>query len=202
ANEEICNTNKVSSFQALTTFVWRSVIQAKGLNPNQLTHCKLAANSRTRLEPPFPEEYFGNLLSVLVSTTRVGELLEQSFGQTALSLHQLVVNHTNKDVHNFVHSWFKSPYSFRFDRLLAREPNSTVHVGSSPRFNIYGNEFAGLGKPIVVRSGFANKFDGKLIFYPGKEGGGSIDVEICLPCNSMRALEVNEEFMVVVSSPK
>ncbi|KMS99649.1 hypothetical protein BVRB_1g022170 [Beta vulgaris subsp. vulgaris] len=202
ANEEIGNTNKVSSFQALIAFVWRSIIQAKGLNPNQLTHCKLAANNRTRLEPPLPEEYFGNLLSILVSTTTVGELLEQSFGKTALSLRQLVVNHTNKDVHNFAHSWFKSPFSARFDRLLDKEPNSTLHVGSSPRFNIYGNEFAGIGKPIAVRSGVANKFDGKLNLYPGNEGGGSVDVEICLPCDSMRALEANEDFMAVVSSPK
>ena len=43
-----------------------------------------------------------------------------------------------------------------------------------------------------------NKFDGKISSFPGYEGG-SIDLEVCLPPYSMRALETDEEFMDVVS---
>ncbi|RVX00021.1 BAHD acyltransferase DCR [Vitis vinifera] len=71
-------------------------------------------------------------------------------------------------------------------------------MGSSPRFNKYGIEF-GLGKGLAVRSGYAHKFDGKVSCYPGREGGGSIDLEVCLPPNSMSALESNQEFMEAVS---
>ncbi|KAL2894785.1 BAHD acyltransferase DCR [Bienertia sinuspersici] len=201
ANEEMSNANnniKVSSFQALIALIWRSIIRAKGLKADQTTKCKLAANNRTRLDPPLPEEYFGNALGVLVSTTTVTELLNQSIGKTAVLLHQAVVNYTNKDVYDFAHSWFKSPFVFRMDKMLVTDTNNTVQVGSSPRFNIYGNHFAGIGKPIAVRSGFANKFDGKVIVYPGYEGGGSVDAEICLSFACMKALECDEEFMAAV----
>jgi hypothetical protein len=70
----------------------------------------------------------------------------------------------------------------------------TVMMGSSPRFNMYGNEF-GMGKALAVRSGYANKFDGKITSYPGQEGGGSIDLEVCLSPNKMMALETDKEFM-------
>ncbi|KVH98317.1 Chloramphenicol acetyltransferase-like domain-containing protein [Cynara cardunculus var. scolymus] len=82
-------------------------------------------------------------------------------------------------------------------RLAFLDPNS-VHMGSSPRFDMYGNEF-GLGKGVAVLSGFANKFDGKMTLYPGRDGGGSMDLEVCLLPENMAAFESDEEFLSVVS---
>ena len=66
---------------------------------------------------------------------------------------------------------------------------------------MYGNEF-GFGKPVAVRSGRAmNKFPGVVISYQGYGKEGSIDLEICLPTDSMKALESDEEFMAAVSPP-
>nr|KYP72357.1 putative acetyltransferase At3g50280 family [Cajanus cajan] len=73
-----------------------------------------------------------------------------------------------------------------------------VLISSSPRFNMYGNEF-GMGKALAVRSGYANKFDGKVTSYPGREGGGSIDLEVCLLPHTMSELESDMEFMNAVS---
>ncbi|KAL2894787.1 hypothetical protein RDABS01_010696 [Bienertia sinuspersici] len=158
SHQEICNSSiKISSFRALTAFIWKSIIRAKGLKRDQTTHCHLVANNRPRLDPPFPEGYFGNALGVLASTTTVAELLNQNLGKTALMLHK------------------RKQYSA--DRKLAE----------------------GIGKPIAVRSGFPNKFDGKVIFYPGYEGGASVDIEICFSCHSMRALECDEEFMPAIN---
>ncbi|KFK23750.1 hypothetical protein AALP_AAs71196U000200 [Arabis alpina] len=74
-----------------------------------------------------------------------------------------------------------------------------IKVGSSPRFNKYGCEF-GMGKAIAVRSGCASKYDGKVSTYPGREGGGSIDLEVCLLPDFMEALESDQQFMSLVSS--
>ncbi|KAK5823949.1 hypothetical protein PVK06_018712 [Gossypium arboreum] len=46
------------------------------------------------------------------------------------------------------------------------------------------------------------KFDGKISPYPGREGEGSVDIEICLPLFSMNAsFESDEEIMAAVSAP-
>ncbi|PON94224.1 Chloramphenicol acetyltransferase-like domain containing protein [Trema orientale] len=54
-----------------------------------------------------------------------------------------------------------------------------------------------MGKAVALRSGYANKFDGKVTCYPGHEdeGGGSIDLEICLKPDFMCALESDQEFI-------
>ncbi|CAI0450376.1 unnamed protein product [Linum tenue] len=69
-------------------------------------------------------------------------------------------------------------------------------LSSSPRFDVYGNDF-GWGKPVAVRSGSGNKFDGKLTVYPGVENG-SVDVEICLSPETAARLESDTEFMAAL----
>ncbi|KAA8537774.1 hypothetical protein F0562_027646 [Nyssa sinensis] len=91
----------------------------------------------------------------------------------------------------------ESPFIYQLGQFF--DPLS-VMMGSSPRFDMYGNEF-GLGKALAIRSGYANKFDGKVTLYPGHEGGGSMDLEICLSPDLMRAFESDEEFLdAMVSS--
>jgi hypothetical protein len=140
-------------------------------------------------------EYFGNSLYAVSAETTVGELLENDLGWAAWKIHLAVVNHDDKVVRRSVEEWFRSPFVYQTDLFF--DPY-TVMMGSSPRFNMYGNEF-GMGKALAVRSGYANKFDGKVISYPGQEGGGSIDLEVCLSPEKMMVLETDEEFMNSVS---
>ena len=190
ANAE-SKTSKISSFQALSALVWRSIVRANCVTHDEITNCRLATNNRPRLDPPLPKTYFANALNAVKATTIAGEFLEQSLGWAALMLHHAVANHTDKTVRDFVIGWVKSPVVYQFETMF--DPNS-VMMGSSPRFDMYGNEF-GLGKALAVRSGYANKFVGKVSSYPGCEGGGSVDLEICLSPDSMRALESDQEFM-------
>uniref|UniRef100_A0A7C9ANV3 Shikimate O-hydroxycinnamoyltransferase n=1 Tax=Opuntia streptacantha TaxID=393608 RepID=A0A7C9ANV3_OPUST len=194
ANEE-SNTDKISSFQALSALIWRSIIRANQLPHNQPTNCMLAINNRPRLDPPLPQRYFGNSINLTTATTTVGELLEHNLGWAASMLSQSVRNYTHDTVHGFFKSWMHSRVVYCYGTLVNL---SNVLMGSSPRFDMYGNEF-GLGKAVAVRSGSANKYPGKVSAFPGCEGGGSVDLEICLLPNSMTALESDEEFMAAVS---
>ncbi|XP_058781180.1 uncharacterized acetyltransferase At3g50280-like [Vicia villosa] len=194
ANKEF-KTTKISSFQSLSALVWRSITRARQLQHDQTTTCKLAINNRTRMEPSLPKEYFGNSIHTLSTETTVRELLENNIGWAAWKIHMAIANHDNKVVRGSVEEWLRSPYVYRMDLFF--DPN-TVMMGSSPRFNMYGNEF-GMGKAMAVRSGYANKCDGKITSYPGQEGGGSIDLEVCLSPDKMMVLESDEEFMSSVS---
>ncbi|KAI9106991.1 hypothetical protein K1719_022519 [Acacia pycnantha] len=194
ANRE-SNTAKISSFQSLSALVWRCITRARSHPRDQRTSCRLAANNRSRMEPSLPEEYFGNLVYVVVTETTSGELLEHDLGWAAWKIHMAVANHDVKAVRELVKKWLESPMVIQPGRFF--DPSS-VMIGSSPRFDMYGNDF-GMGKALAVRSGYANKFDGKVTSYPGREGGGSIDLEMCLPPALMAALESDDEFMNSVS---
>ncbi|KAB2023467.1 hypothetical protein E1A91_D06G022600v1 [Gossypium mustelinum] len=166
-------------------------------NTTKNTRCTLAINNRSRLEPPLSPNYFANSFQTVTAMTTAGELLEHGLGWAAWKLNQAVVNHTDKSVRGFVRDWLQSPFVYQSSPHLY--PRSLI-IESSPRFNMYGNEF-GLGKALTLRSGYGNKFDGKISPYPGREGEGSVDMEICLPPFSMNALESDEEFMAAVSAP-
>ena len=194
ANAE-CNSNKISSFQALSALLWRSITRVRSLPDEQETSCRLAINNRTRLDPPLPENYFGNSIQTVRGVATAGELLQHDLGWAAWLLHQAVVGHTDKAVRGYLDSWFQTHFIYHLGQFF--DPNS-IMMGSSPRFNKYGIQF-GLGKGLALRSGYAHKFDGKVSCYPGREGGGSVDLEVCLPPNSMTTLESNQEFMDAVS---
>ncbi|KAK7351633.1 hypothetical protein VNO77_11223 [Canavalia gladiata] len=194
ANSE-WNTTKISSFQSLSALVWRSITRARRLPYEQKTSCKLATNNRSRMEPPIPNEYFGNMVHALSAETSTGELLENDLGWAAWKLHLAVSNHNDSVLQQSVKEWVRSPFIPQIARFY--DPYC-VMMGSSPRFNMYENHF-GMGKPLAVRSGYANKFDGKVTSYPGREGGGSIDLEVCLLPDNMTALESDKEFVNALS---
>ncbi|KAM7270887.1 hypothetical protein ACFE04_030101 [Oxalis oulophora] len=196
ANAECNSTSKISSFQSLCALVWRSITGSCGLPHDQLTACRIAINDRPRLNPPIPENYFGNCAEIVkgVAST-VGELLENHLGFAAMKLHKAVTNHCDKFVREFLEGCRRNPHVVHLGQ--SHDP-CTVSIGSSPRFNMYGNEF-GMGKALAVRSGYANKFAGKVMAYPGRDGGGSVDMQVCLSPGTMKVLESDLEFMSVVS---
>ena len=70
-------------------------------------------------------------------------------------------------------------------------------VAASPRFDVYGNDF-GRGTPVAVRSGAGNKMDGVVTVYPGRDGGGSMGVEVCMSPEALARLTADREFMEAV----
>ncbi|KAJ3700022.1 hypothetical protein LUZ61_003727 [Rhynchospora tenuis] len=191
-----CGKGTISTFQALSALMWRCITRARGSPPEQKTSCRLAIQNRARLHPPLSPNYFGNSLYATGTTTTVEDLLNNNLGWAAWLVHEVVSNHTDSAIRDVVHTYMKNPivYNFSFFDI------HSIMMGSSPRFDMYGCDF-GWGKALAARSGSANKFDGKVSSYPGWEGGGSIDLEVCLLPQYMSALERDEEFLAVVSPP-
>ncbi|XP_058225770.1 uncharacterized acetyltransferase At3g50280-like [Rhododendron vialii] len=191
ANSESKST-KISSFQSVSALVWRCVIRARRLPRDPETNFSCAVNNRSRINPPLPNEYFGNSVDLLTGKATVGELLDHGLGWAAWRLHEAVEAHTDAAVQQWAEKWIEDPV-IRTRGPALYNPYGVL-ASSSPRFRVYENEF-GMGKAVAIRSGYANKIDGKVMFYPGYEGGGSMDLEVNLPPETMAALESDEEFM-------
>ncbi|RZC81102.1 hypothetical protein C5167_043680 [Papaver somniferum] len=175
ANEE-CNTKhtQISSFQASSALVWRSITRARHFTSNKKTGCRLAIDNRLRLNPPVSENYFGNCVQSVCGTTTAGELLEHGIGWAALLLHKAVKEHTNEKIRGSRDEWMRKPYILKMGTLL---DDASVLMGNSPRFDIYGCDF-GLGVAVAARCGLANKFDGKVTSYRGLTGIQSVMLEV------------------------
>ncbi|KAH6802920.1 HXXXD-type acyl-transferase family protein [Perilla frutescens var. frutescens] len=187
-------TAEISSFQSLSAQLWRSVTRARNLSVGKTTTFRMAVNCRHRLEPRLEPLYFGNAIQSIPTAATVGELLSNELRWSADLLHQNVVAHDDATVRRGVKDWESNPRLFP----LGNFDGAMITMGSSPRFPMYDNDF-GWGRPLAVRSGRANKFDGKISAFPGPQGNGTVDLEVVLAPDTMAALENDLEFMQYVS---
>ncbi|XWS20146.1 hypothetical protein CRYUN_Cryun31cG0075600 [Craigia yunnanensis] len=193
ANAEVGIKNEISSLQALLSHFWRSVVRNKKIDPNEETSYCLLIGARQRLQE-LSEGYFGNALQVGTITMKAKELLDHGLGNTAWQMNKVVASYNEETLRNFLESWKECPKLKRMSNMVR---NIAIVTSDSPRFDIYGGD-AGLGRPVAIRSGPANKFDGRITVHCGVEKG-SIDIEVCLSLETFQAMENDKEFMDTVS---
>ncbi|MED6110438.1 hypothetical protein PIB30_042868 [Stylosanthes scabra] len=190
ANAE-AKTEKISSLQALLTHFWISVIRCHSLDPQEEVLFCLAIGVRGRIVPPLPENYFGNALQIGVVRMKAGELLQGGIAKGAMEINKMVASHSHEKVRSHYVSMAEKPTLLRLGGTIG---GKALAFGSSPRFNVYGNDF-GWGKPVAVRAG-SNMSEGMVALFGGKEEG-SIDVQVCLPYEILEAMEGDSGFMVM-----
>ncbi|XP_073125688.1 BAHD acyltransferase DCR [Henckelia pumila] len=186
---------EISSFQSLSALLWRGITRARKLPPSKKTTFRMAVNCRHRLEPKLDPLYFGNAIQSIPTYASAGEILSHDLRWCAEQLNKTVAAHGNETVRKMVEEWERDPRCFP----LGNFDGAMITMGSSPRFPMYDNDF-GWGRPVAVRSGRANKFDGKISAFPGREAGGSVDLEVVLAPETMAGLESDPEFMQYVSA--
>ncbi|XP_004509127.1 protein ENHANCED PSEUDOMONAS SUSCEPTIBILITY 1-like [Cicer arietinum] len=193
ANEE-ANTNKISSLQALLTHLWQAMIRCQNIDPEEEIMYSLPIGVRGRTVPPLPENYFGNALEVGVVKVKAKELLvEGGFGKVALEMNKVIGSHCGDNVKRNYECWVKNPVLLQSGALSSVKALAT---SSSPRFDVYGNDF-GWGKPVAVRGGGGNRSDGTITLFSGLEEG-SIDVEVCLSYHILEAMGNLPQFIHVL----
>ncbi|GAY45209.1 hypothetical protein CUMW_087800 [Citrus unshiu] len=185
ANAEIGSTNKISSLQAILSQIWRSFTRNRSLDPDEEVLFVLGIGVRQRLQPPLPPENFGNAAQGEFVSMKARYQLEQGLGNVALKMNKFIAAYTDETIKNFLESWGKNPEILTWDSLPMK--NNACFASSSPRFNFYGNDF-GWGRPMAVRSGPANKADGKITLFAGVEEG-SVDVEACFLPETLQGVE-------------
>ncbi|XP_047965243.1 uncharacterized acetyltransferase At3g50280-like [Salvia hispanica] len=189
ANSE-ASTDKISSLQAISAHIWRAVSRHRysGISLDDLSGREdplvLAVGTRARV--PLPDGYFGGAVINAKLNMSAAELVGKGIGHVAARINELVAQHNKEAILKIMEDWENCP------TLLRRGAYSFV-ISSSPRHNVYGNDF-GWGKPVAVRSGAGQKFDGKLTLFPAPEKGG-INVEVCLEAQTLQAMEHDAEFM-------
>ncbi|KAF0895843.1 hypothetical protein E2562_016573 [Oryza meyeriana var. granulata] len=200
ANDEMAGeaTATISSLQSLLAHLWRAVCRARRLPPEQETRYMLLVSCRGRVKG-IPHGYTGNAVACVAARSTAGGVLDKGMGWTAWLMNRAVASFDEATARSMVASWPRRP-SFMHNADLLHDPGA-MGTGSSPRFDVYGNDF-GWGRPRAVRSGAGSKIDGKLTVYEGRGGGGggSMALEVCLAPDALERLVADEEFMEAVSA--
>ncbi|KAK8334450.1 hypothetical protein V6Z12_A10G271800 [Gossypium hirsutum] len=195
SNDKYKPIPEISSFQSLSALLWRAVTRGRKLPASQTTTFRMAVNCRHRLNPKLNPLYFGNAIQSIPTYASAGDVTSRDLRWCAQRLNENVNAHDDETVRRFIKEWEKDPRCFPFGNF----DGASMTMGSSPRFPMYDNDF-GWGRPLAVRSGGANKFDGKISAFPGREGNGSVDLEVVLAPETMAAIESDGEFIRYVSN--
>ncbi|TXG59405.1 hypothetical protein EZV62_013978 [Acer yangbiense] len=196
ANGEI-GTNKISSLQALLSHFFLSLVRNKCIHdPDQEVQFRFTMGVRPRMNPPLPQQYFGNAIQGAVISLKARELLEKGHGYMAWEINKIIAMHNDENFKNLLESWTKNPKILPPVNWVS---NGMIMSGSM-WVDIYGNDF-GWGRPVAVRNGPAHKnIDGLINTFPGVEQG-SIDLEACLLPQTLKGMGSDKEFMDSFTSP-
>ncbi|KAL5076780.1 hypothetical protein RYX36_015764 [Vicia faba] len=185
---------EISSFQSLSALMWQCVTRARKLEGTKTTTVRIAVNIRNRLEPKLSEYYFGNAIQSIATYASACDVVGKDLTWCAEQLNKNIREYDSDKVRRVVEDFEREPKAVK----MGNHDGGIVQIGSSPRFPMYDNDF-GWGRPVAVRSGGGNKFDGKISAFPGKEAGNSVDMEVVLATETMRILENDPEFLLYAS---
>ncbi|KAE8669248.1 Shikimate O-hydroxycinnamoyltransferase [Hibiscus syriacus] len=78
---------KHSSFNILAAHIWRCASRARGLPDDQPTKLHFPIDGRSRLNPPLPQGYFGNVIFMAALIANAGDLRTESLVDTMKRIH-------------------------------------------------------------------------------------------------------------------
>ncbi|KAI5056510.1 hypothetical protein GOP47_0028328 [Adiantum capillus-veneris] len=175
-----------TSYEVICAHFWQRTTAARQSQKHDPTYFTVLANCRSRITPPLPPSYFGNVICFSLVLSTAGKIGNETLRATASHIHKLVLK-VQDDIGTLMH--FLETHDNSFLSAIGKLRRGKGHnVASSPRFPVYQVDF-GWGKPVAAR---AAKIvgEGELVLFGGRPGSSEGDVEICtaLPRNVLKRL--------------
>lgn len=171
--------DKCTTFEALSAFVWRARTQALRMRPDQKTKLIFSVDGRSRLKPPAPKGYFGNVIVITYSICSAGELLEKPFS--------FAVGLVAKAVKMITDSYMRSAIDyFEINRSLP-SLTATLMIATWSRLSLQTTDF-GWGEP-VMSGPVALPAKEVTLLLPHGQDRKSINVLLGLPASAMKIFE-------------
>lgn len=187
----------VSTDDALSAFIWQSVIRARlpRLPPSTKSTFARAVDTRRYLD--IPQTYPGVVVSMTYHTRTLQELVDEPLGGIASQLRLAVDPQTSnlayrsRALATFLN---RSPDKSIVSFTASHDHSTDLVLSSWAKVNGYELDFDfGLGKPEAVRVPRFAPFESLVLFMP-RSLNGEIAVAICLRDEEMERLKVDEDF--------
>ncbi|XP_030509284.2 shikimate O-hydroxycinnamoyltransferase-like [Cannabis sativa] len=182
-------TNNYSTFEILSTHIWRCASKARSLPSNQVTKLFTLINGRTKLDPPLQPHLFANVLYATSTVVTIGDLVTNPINYGASKIRQTLVKMDNRYLRSAIDYLELRPN-------LINGPGRGADVYESPNFGIvcwiglpmYDSDF-GWGRPFYVTP-VGLRLEGKAyILPPGPINNGNLFVAIALKVEHMKVFE-------------
>lgn len=181
-HDEHKSNTRYSTYEILAAHVWRCTCKARGLGDDQ--ECKLYVNvdGRSRLNPPLPSGYFGNVLFFTTPIALSGDIISKPLIYTAEKIHEAIKRVDDKYLRSaLAYLEHKDPTTIKHGTETYTSPG--FKLNSWMRLPIYDSDF-GWGRPISMTRTKIN-YEGKAYFVPSPTNDGSASLVISLEPHQM-----------------
>lgn len=178
-----------TSYAVLAGHVWRCACIARGLPPDQRTKLYCATDGRTRLRPPLPEGYFGNVIFTATPIADAGEITGADDGlEAAVSrIHAALARMDNEYLRSAVDYLELQPDLSKLVRGAHTFRCPNIGITSWTRLPIHEADF-GWGRPIFMGPG-GIAYEGLSFILPSAQGDGSLSIAISLQPGHMERFQ-------------
>ncbi|CAI0474939.1 unnamed protein product [Linum tenue] len=174
-----------TTFECLTSFVWRARTRALDFAPDQEAKLMVAVDVREKLDPPLPRGYVGNGIGVACVTCTARKLLSDPFAEVVMLVHDSITMVAD--------DYVRSAIDYYEVHRTRQSLGYTMIATKWSRISFLATDFgwgnAVLMAPVAIR-------DEMVIFLPnngGKEVGDNnnsgISVFVGLPESAMKIFE-------------
>ncbi|KAG5563982.1 hypothetical protein RHGRI_000227 [Rhododendron griersonianum] len=181
------NLERYSTYETLAAHVWRCSCIARGLGDDQATKLYISTDGRSRLHPPLPPGYFGNVIFTAISLALSGDLRSKPLNSTLTKIRDALSRMDNNYLRSALDYLALQPDPTALVRGAHTFKCPNLNVVSWIRLPVHDADF-GWGRP--VHMGPADvPFEGNVYIVPSPTGDGSLSLVICLQADHMEVFK-------------
>nr|AXN55972.1 hydroxycinnamoyl transferase [Plagiochasma appendiculatum] len=177
------NAVPYSTYEMLSAHIWKCVSKARGLQGPQLTKLYIATDGRSRMVPPLPKGYFGNVIFTATPITAAGELLENPTHFGARKIHECVARMDDDYLKSALDYLELQPDLSKLVRGAHTFRSPNLGITSWARLPLYEADF-GWGRPIFMGPAVI-AYDGLCYVLPSPINDGSLSISLGLRADYM-----------------
>lgn len=176
--------SKYSTYALLAGHVWRCACIARELPVDQTTKLYCATDGRTRLQPPLPEGYFGNVIFTTTPIVEAGEVTGDDGLEAAAARIQIALGRMDDEYLRSALDYLEvQPDLSKLVRGAHTFRCPNIGITSWTRLPIHDADF-GWGRPIFMGPG-GIAYEGLAFMLPSSQGDGGLSVAISLQADHM-----------------
>ncbi|BBN17195.1 shikimate O-hydroxycinnamoyltransferase [Marchantia polymorpha subsp. ruderalis] len=172
-----------STYEMLSAHIWRCVSEARGIKGSQQSKLYIATDGRSRIIPPLPKGYFGNVIFTATPITTAGELLENPTHFGASKIHECVARMDDDYLKSALDYLEMQPDLSKLVRGAHTFRSPNLGITSWARLPLYEADF-GWGRPIFMGPAVI-AYDGLCYVLPSPVNDGSLSISLGLRADYM-----------------
>jgi len=183
----------ISTNDALCALIWRCATRARGTEQEKIVKCCIAIDLRSKMDPPLPENYFGNAANGFLPSMSV-EALTKGDPSSVAKIFREVINSRTDEENRKMLAWIERQDPTKVLQLdLNNFLGTDLSISNWSQLGHYSIDF-GVRRPKYVGNNKAEPLDG-VCFFLEAEKEGSLVVYLGLKAPHMEALLQDPELL-------